>query len=144
MPERKNKQPNQLHWLIGRLSKIGWNTQFVIRYTGGWYGFSRCLRAHTIHWHPSASPWPAMVTHLPQPAAPAPGCSRLSLAAQQRCHPWSAWASLLKRGKTSSYCLEWIKSDASHRGRNCFQHHWVTPCKGNTGLAGAAGSKESI
>ena len=44
--------------------------------------------------------------------------------------------------QTSSLCFEWIKFDATHRGNS--QHRVTSHCTGITGLAEAAGSKESI
>lgn len=53
MPERKKNTP----LLIGRLTKIVWKMQFLIRYTGIDV-FSKCLRAYTIYPLASlSSPW---------------------------------------------------------------------------------------
>lgn len=52
------REKKKLHWLIGRLTKIFWKMQFLIRYTGSWYVFRKCLRTYTIYPLASlSSPW---------------------------------------------------------------------------------------
>lgn len=141
---------------------------FLIRCTGSWYVFSKCLRARAIYPLASLSSPIHGHIHLPQTTGRVSGslcCCWLCRDGSRRPGRWR-WAgeaalrvpadstsaapqglvlvSLLKTLQNSSLCFEWIKFDATHRGRNYSQYHRVAPCEGIAGLAEATGRKESI
>lgn len=92
--------------------------------------------------------------HLASEAAlPVPTDTCLSTALQparplctsaQMLPPMLSFGFFSEMLQNSSLCFQWIKFNAMHRGRNHLQQYRVTPCKGTTGLAEAARSKESI